>query len=241
MKKLLFVALSFLAFGFSNFLHAARNHATYRETGKKVAAIEEGGVIYTSSGLASDNRLFSFQQTFIDLPASSTNTVKTQVSVTTTALYNGSTTFLFGALIVQPAYARGLRLLVNFASGTAVFVGTNTVGEAVRETVSFASGTNVLSTHCYLSVSSFTIYATTVSVEEVNVVFGIGVSSHVGFNNPVAYSTDVYKITEANIVRTTYTINPNHHNLEIPGANGVTDYNVWFWIKKSLLAPFADK
>lgn len=217
-------------------VHAATGDA-FSVANDKMRVTGDGAVV-TSSGVVSTVNLYGFHDVFMDVLATSTNTIKAQTSVATATLFNAPSAFLVLDGISNPSIPRGLNFVANWAGGSLVIVGTSSLGYPISETVTFSSGTPVQSRFCYMSISSFTITLTTVGVNDTSVIFGVGVSSRVALSNRVEATTDIGKVTENNGVRSTYTVTAgNVSAIDIPNLNGANDYSVWFWVKKSLLMP----
>lgn len=239
MKKM----LSFLLLALTLFLPSASWAAqgdifAIPESGKDVFRVKGvGGAIFTSSGISSEVPLWGFSYDLVDLPLASTAGVRGPNVVSTGTLLNG-TTALIAADLTQSPIPRGLNIFVQGASGTVQVQGYSGLGALQTEIVSYTSGTAAQTLYPYAFISSITFAATSVNNLNFGATYWIGVSSRIALPNQVVEATAVYKVTENQVVRSTYNVVPGSVSaIDIPSVTATNDYKIWMWIRKTLLVP----
>jgi len=235
----------------------------YTQGDTEVFGLDRNGSVRTSSGgFRNDDGLFLQHEIFFDLPKSSqsyflnpefkisTGALKGNnthlVSGATTYVYTGSTdTSLPSIPITQPNFPRTLEIRVADASGSIVIVGTDTFNKKRKETISFSSNTISYGQIPWLGISSFTITITTVEVTQSSATFFVGTSTGIGLSYRFDSSTDIVRITEANVARSTFmapanlavNVAENTINISSGSADGGKDWNIWYRSRKTMLAP----
>lgn len=187
---------------------------TFKAAEREVFRITKDGNIVTSSGVASQTTLWVERFVLLNPARSSdtgvidsvTNNSYPIVLMTTTVilgagLANGSTTYIEGEFIVQPAIPRTLSFRVTSASGNVVIKGTDTFGNPVTEilTLPLASSTTFRATaNAFAGISSFTINVSCLT-DTLNsrTSFYIGISTGFGMPFKLDNSSDVFRLSSA--------------------------------------------
>lgn len=203
--------------------------------------------IQTSTGLMRHSEFW------LDLPASDDDAIlDAQTNVLTlTSLASAPTTYIRGQDLTQPNVPRNIVIFASVTAGgvsvtstvltaTAFISGLDSLGRSTftyQQVVTTAGATAGLGTIAFAQVSSITItVASTGTVTVLNnlVNFQIGTGDKIGLVNDLDSVGDIYHVSEAGVVTTTYTANAQYNTIDFAtDGNGARDYAVRY-IQKNL-------
>lgn len=194
------------------------------------------GGINVSSGLLNVHEYFS------DLPTASSTVYKENGFTISTAIFasQGGTTYISTDFTRQGDYPRNFVLISTYTAdittrafaGTATIIGTNALGFAQTETLSFSTG-SYAGSKAWTSISSVTIAVSTFQVTgpAITPIFYFGTGNKIGLSNWVQNSASVYKVVEAgaNVATSNVTVDATNQTVTFSGTpNATIDFNIWY-------------
>jgi hypothetical protein len=194
------------------------------------------GGINVSSGLLNVHQYFS------DLPASSTSVYKNNGFTISTAIFasQGGTTYISSDFTRQGDYPRNFVLISTYTAdittrafaGTATIIGTNALGFAQTETLSFSTG-SYSGVKAWTSISSVTIAVSTFQVTGPGItpIFYFGTGNKIGLSNWIKNSDSVYKVVESgsNVATSAITVDATNQTVTFSATpNAAIDFNIWY-------------
>jgi hypothetical protein len=180
--------------------------------------------------------------TWVDLPAASTASVLSTVSIATATLVaNGTSYTLAAADYTDIVFPRNLTVDVAFSSGEAtttvtgnlVITGLDQFGKNNTETISIstnsANGVVTWSTVTTLQFSNVTIAGASVA----NASLSVGSGNVIALPDNIQSSSDIIKVIENGATSTTYIVNTTYDSIDFASdPDGSKDYYI-YQIKRS--------
>lgn len=188
--------------------------------------------------LPADVNLTNAFDVFMDVPTASTSSVLNAVTISTTSLAAGTTTYALAlgdyTDVILP---RNVTVDVDFAtgkatttvSGTLTIIGKNQFGRSVNETIAVstntATGNVAFSTITSLVYTAFTI----TGASEDNILLTVGTGVKIGLSNNITSTANFIKVIEDGATSTTYVGNATYNTIQFASApDGSKDYQVLY-------------